>query len=459
MTLTTTHITRWLLMLGLCLSVSSCSSLIYDEVDDAEPEPVPTIDGLKLQLYLDVPASRATGEDDLTYDDPQNQEGADNVLVASDIDVIFYTTDHRYVTHVTGKQNIDLSLENPPAGQQHPTYHRYLAQMQVDGLSNNTEYRVVVLANKRTSDANWYPFTVKDVIYKAPAGSSMTDEEYLYMNGAMMGNPGGTHYFGNRVAEYTRWNLAGVEGAGVPMWGMQKMTIKVVNKENLAALEFSNPDQPINMMRAIAKVRIELGEELKQHVEVTPYQQGNAQTGCVLNYKHAVGYLAPTYSWASAFNNVPSNLYLDRVGGSSDGAFTNQYVHAFADATKDEIGHAPFYKTENGEYYIYLYEHNIGEASIGLQFHWTAEALQVTPVYHNYTLHFADYAAATQAAINKVGAANWKERPLTEEELEGYKFPVMRNHYYTYTITKLNPLELKFEVCEWVQKQTEIIFN
>ena len=246
----TTRITRWLLMLSLLLTASACSSLIYDPVDEEEETSAQVLNGLKLQLYLDVPSSRAAIDKDLSYDDPMNQEGADNILLASDIDVIFYTTNHRYVTHVTGKQNIDLSLEEPPTGQQHPAYHRYLAQMKVDGLMNETPYRVIVLANKRTSDANWYPFTVKELTYKAPAGSGMTDEEYLYEN-TLMGNAGGPHFYSSRVAEYTKWNLAGLDGAGVPMWGMQQMTIKTTLKDNLASLEFSTPPQSANQPVAL----------------------------------------------------------------------------------------------------------------------------------------------------------------------------------------------------------------
>ena len=161
--------------------------------------------------------------------------------------------------------------------------------------------------------------------------------------------------------------------------------------------------------------------------------------------------MTPAYSKVSSLTATPNILNLDREGGRASGDFTNEWINRGDSADETSVSVYPMYRNGNS-FYTYLPETYMGQAWMELEFAWTQDGQQ-TSTKHSYKLHFADYEQARDYHNVEPGIA------LTEEQLEGFEFPVMRNHYYIYTITGLNPMKLKFEVCEWQYRATEIYFN
>lgn len=388
-----------------------------------------------IRLTLVVPQTKApSGDTHVPYDNPYQHEGSDNMLVLNDLDFVFYTTDGKYVTSASGKDRVILGDVEYSA-----SYHRYNAEIMVDGVTNDVDYRVVVLANRRRMYSDYLPFAVPSVpVYTKPVGYSGTDEQYLYSQLNFNSGDGNSS-----LVKYTQMNLNAYDEACVPMWGVLKTKLNVRSEFNRAELESSGN---IYLLRSIAKVKVSLGEELSRYVKITDYIPGDAATGAVMHYSRNKSFMPISYSWASGEITTPSTDGKDRVGG--------KYSNANLNIDNDEVlgtYQSPMYRDSDGSYYMYLSEQKIGEAYMTLQFQYTDNKLP-DPLKELKTLHFADYTAAS-ASTGKL------DIPLSDDELTPFKFPVMRNHYYVYTVTKLDPFELKFEVCPWQYRETEIDFG
>lgn len=393
-----------------------------------------------------------TYDGDSTTDDNQH-EGSDTKLNVADLDFLFYTTDGQFVSHASGASQVTLT----PAAYD-SNGHRYKADLQVEGVANNRNYRVVVLANWRDQYSGLTLNMVRpdgssvqslDNFLHKPANYTGTDEQYLYDNLLLAYKKSGDTY-GNAISSYTQWLLSGHNALGIPVWGVQEMNVKV------RANAMPETSGTINLLRSIAKVKVSISPELLQHVKVTDYKKGDAQTGLVLNYKQVQGYMTPLYSDISETKSAGlgttwNSNGKDKVGGR----FSNAHVNYASSSVSSSFSHVPmFYDQTQKAYYIYMPEQRIGESNIGIEFEWPALSTPQVPVKRNFTLHFADYDAAYAAA----GSA-WEGMSLPEDMLRDHMFPVMRNHYYTFTVVRLAPLMLKFEVCDWDKYRTDIYFE
>lgn len=386
-----------------------------------------------IRLTLVVPQTKApSGDTHTPYDNPYQHEGSDNMLVLNDLVFVFYTEDGEYVTSASGRDKVVLGGVEYSA-----PYHKYNAEVLVDGVVNGQTYRVVVLANRRQMYSGGFPFAVPSTpVFIKPAGYIGTDEQFLYSQLEFNSGTGD-----DSLVKYTKMNLDAYDEARVPMWGVLKTTLIVKSDINKAGLVSSGD---IYLLRSIAKVKVSLGEELSKYVKITDYVSGDAGTGAVMHYSRNKSYMAVSYAWASSVDTTPSTEGKDKVSGT--------YSNANLNIDNDEVTvnyEVPMYKDSDGSYYMYLSEQKIGEAYMTLQFQYTDNKL-VDPLMDLKTLHFADYTTASAGKL---------DIPLTEEELAPYKFPVMRNHYYVYTVTKLDPFELKFEVCPWMYRSTDIDFG
>lgn len=385
-----------------------------------------------IRLTLVVPQTKAPqGDTHTPYDNPYQHEGSDNMLVLNDLVFVFYTEDGEYVTSASGKDKVVLGNVEYAA-----PYHRYNAELTVDGVVNGHTYRVVVLANRRQMYSGSLPFAVSSpLVFTKPVGFLGTDEQFLYSQLEFNSDAGD-----ESLVKYTRLNLETYDEARVPMWGVQKINqIKVFSDGNKGSM-ISSGD--IYLLRSIAKVKVSLSEDLSHSVKITDHVPGDAGTGAVMNYSRNKSYMAVSYAWAREVDSTPSTAGKDKV----DGLYSNNHLNIDNDEVTGTY-QVPMYKDPDGSYYMYLSEQKIGEASISLQFQYLDIEVSET-VTTRKTLHFADYEAASVGKL---------DIPRTEEELAGYMFPVMRNHYYIYTITKLDPLELKYEVCEWNTKESGTI--
>ncbi len=414
----------------IALGVQCCAG-----IDDVE-NPI----SANLRITLSVPATKAPMGDEnppFVYDDVNQHEGSDNVLMLSDLDFYFFNPDGSYATHASGFSSVALSpVSYISVGQ----IHQYTADIKVDGVVNNRDYRVVVVANRMQSQSGVTSFCVPLTPSPlAPAGYPGTDEQYLYSQLAFDTCSDGA--VNNRLAEYTSRNLSGSDYARVPMWGVQEMNLKVSLTDDSSLISSGE----INLLRSIAKVKVSIDEDLLQYVKVTDYVPGDSNTGAVMHFTRDHGLMTPSYANASAAGTTWNSAGQDK----SAGVYVDVNVN-----TTDDTGTftAPMYKDTDGSYYMYIPEQKIGEAWMTLQFEYLDINL-VDPLKVEKKLLFANYEDAATALLGG------KDIPLTEDQLEPYRFPVMRNHYYIYTVTKLDPFELKFEVCEWQHKSTSIIFK
>lgn len=419
----------------------TCCSLIYEWPEETDAEVTAS-----LRITLAVPQTKAPKGDEnpgYEYDDPAQHEGSDNTLLLNDLDFYFFNTEGSYVTHASGYEKVVLSHEAYSVSGQ---YHRYAADIKVEGVANNQNYRVVVVANRMQNQYGSVPFSVKNTP-DPHSPDSRTDEEYLYSQ-LVFDTFSPASGFNSHLSDYTSWNLSGYDYARVPMWGVQNMTLKVRLGEE-GVLESSGE---IYLLRSIAKVKVSLGEELSKYVKITDHVSSDAESGAVLNYSRQYGYMAPSYANVLSCAGAPDINTWNSSGKDWNGT---KYVDVNVN-TLGEAGtfKAPMFKDADGSCYIYLPEQMIGEAFMSLQFQFTDTSFSQPsqPVTVNKILHFADY---NRAAV----AAGKTDTPLTEDELEPYRFPVMRNHYYIYTVTKLDPFELKFEVCPWMYRETDIDFG
>lgn len=407
-----------------------CCTLVYEWPEEHE-----VLDDALIKIVLDIPLTKApVGDEHSPYDDILQHEGEDNILRLDDLEFYFFDAGGQYITYTRGVENVTLTnyvYENEK--------HKYTANIRVSGIYNGQWCRVVVLANRRGMYSFSHAFGVtKPLVISKPVGFDGTDEEYFYsqLKISTLTKQNTHNAF---LGDYTMLNLNASNEACVPMWGVQKMEIKVGNDASVSA------SGEIDLLRSIAKVKVSIGEDLRNYVKIVDYQNNNDSTGVVLSYTRDEGFMTPSYL------NARADTTWNSLGKDHDGL---TYIDAHVNTTASTGNfHAPFFKDSAGDYYIYLTEQMIGEASINLRFQYTDPYIKPA-ISMTKKLHFADYDAARAHR-----GGEFDDIPLTDSDLERFKFPVMRNHYYLFTVTKIDPLEIKFEVCDWMHRSTTIEFN
>lgn len=400
-------------------------------------------DNANFRMSFAVPVD-SKAYDNAQYGDALNNEGNDNKLTLNDIAVYFFKPDGSFVSVVDDFREIRLSASSSSG--YNPHYHLYDAVMHVEGIENGADYRVVVVANRRSAHSSSLPFCCPQTSDWKVVGTGATDEEKLYstleFNYSSVGAGG--------INSYINLNFSLDDRAYVPMWGFAQVRTYTKNAVQEGVAPEDIPlSGTINMLRSVAKVRINIAPGLLDFVEPTVFDPATGMGGIRLYNPVQTGYMTPAYNKVASLPQTPEILDKDRQGGVPGASFTDAWVNRGASAETPMA--IPFFK-QGDSYYTYLPEAYIGQCSMGLEFRWKDPAF-LTPVTHDYRLEFADYEAASADLLGG------KDIPLTAEQLLPYRFPVMRNHYYIYTVQRLNPMELKFEVCDWQQKNTNISFN
>lgn len=372
------------------------------------------------------------------YSDPINNEGTDNMLRIEDLEIYFFNPDGSFVSSITDIKDIRLTPVSSEA--YNPHYHLYSAEMRVDGLLNGETYRIVILANRRPAYQTYLPFCTpknNDWIY---LGQGNTDEEKLYSTLEFNYRSAGISGINN----YTKLNFMRDERAYVPMWGFKELKAKIQLGENQTFPDLIPDSGQIDLIRSVAKVKVCVSEELSQFVRATTFNPATGKGGIRLYNTVKTGYMTPAYNKVASLYATPDMVNFDK---NNLGQYTNDWVNV-GESGEDESSAVvyPLFerRDENGQsaYYTYLPEAKIGQAWMNLEFESIGPDYLAIPK-HEYTLEFAEY-------LNKDSS------PLARDIL---KFPVMRNHYYIYTIIRLNPIEFKFEVCEWRTRESEFEFN
>lgn len=428
-------------ILSLFVRTAAFSLALLTALCCTKPEkPTRPDDGFdpNFKLLFAVPVETKSSSN-MDYSDPMNNEGTDNLLRADDLEIYFFDIQGSYVSSV--KDILNLRLSEDTGAPADDRYHLYYVEMHVENIVNGGVYRVVVVANRRSHLSGALPFCTPDNDNWLETGTGSTDEEKLYstlkFNYSSTGTAGFTRYLSR--------NFTRDEIAYVPMWGFKQL----VAHTRISADGF--PDElplsgTIDIMRSIAKVKVSIEESLFEGLNLTQFNALTSKGGIRLYSPVTEGWMAPSYEKVKyPVQSTPEILNKDRVGGTSTGAFTNEWINKGASA--EDCSVYPMYRHTDGSFYAYLPENHIGESWIGLEFEWYDPDVITENgtgfIRKDFRLEFAEYSN-------------------TESTSEGNqidKFPVMRNHYYIYTVTRLNPLIIKYEVCDWNYKQTEFEFN
>lgn len=408
-------------------------------------DPVYILEESSLRLVLNVPVTKAALDegDDYSYDNPLLHEGSDNLLDAGDLDFHFYDLSGHYIASATGteKVSIDKTIYDPVT-----MCHRYHCDLKIGKIENGQQYRVVVIANKRIQFSNTMPFCLAmNPSPKAPSGFSGNDEQYLYSQ-LVFDTYSNMTAHNMIIPAYTMNNLNGFNEATIPMWGVQQLVARVLQNPDPEGLLSSGE---IYLLRSLAKVKVILASELLQTVELTNYVQNSNDHGMVLKYTRGRGYMAPLYSDARA-SQTWNSKGMDKVGGN----YSDVHVNAASKSEESLLSYAmPMYYDGKSGYFAYLPEQMIGEACVSMEFRYLDPSIVASAVVSK-KLQFADYTEALKARGDLL-----YDVPLTDEQLKNFRYPIMRNNYYIYRIVRLDPLEVKFEVCSWDSKNTIIEFN
>lgn len=329
-------------------------ALLYGCSDSNEA--MPDDGNVSVRLVLNMPAAGVSfGE----Y--PDSPEGNDYHLDPRDVQMLVYDTEGKF------KDRAVMSLVIPMQGQ----YYRYtltgqLTRLKKKDVENGTDYRIVVLCNLSGHSRVNFPFGTLE---------SLTESE-LY---------GQMSFVCPNTEDLAKKIMTKEESGRIPMWG--KVTTGIVD----------NGEINVNMLRAMAKVRVKLSDGLKT--------TGFTLSKVVVKEGCAKGLMVP--SDADTMEDTPADLSEDE----------DRNV-ATDDASSLAITNMPFYtpSEESGIYYTYLPEQKKGESSMEVTINGTA-----------YSLEFGNYETKV-------------------------KFPVVRNYYYDFTITKIFASgELAYQVCQWEQ--------
>lgn len=445
------NISSRFIRLAALLAVVLLCACCTKEAGLAGPDQVDGVVNANLRLLFAVPDDTKAAATVQDYDDPDNNEGMDNAIVPSDLSVYFFDTAGKFVYSVVGPMKMDLSLVSD--GSYDPHYHLYSADMYVEGLVKDKLYRVVVVANQRNFQNNTLPFCVAPGALDNWLGAEgSTDEEKLY--NSLHFNFSST---GERGAfDYARLNYEMASDVRVPMWGYNTLELKLSLMED----DYTKPADlvssgTIELLRSIAKVRIDINPAILDYVKITDFDSATRSGGVRLYSPMEGGYMTPGYSHVKSLDQTPNVLNRDKVGGVATGKYTDEWVNSGVSATGGQAVY-PFFKASNGSYYMYLPEHKMGQAWMGIEFQYVKPAFE-TPVKIDKPLLFADYEAATAKRDETLGVLG--DVPLTDEQLQDFLFPVIRNHYYVYKVVKIDPIEIQYEVCKWGEKETTIEFN
>ena len=227
-------------VLGGAVSCSKVQSDIY--ADNFHPN---------FRLTFSVPVETKATET-AGYGDSDNNEGADNSLSARDMEVYFFDLEGNLISSVTDFSDIRLT---PSVSEGYdPHYHLYDVQMRVAGIMKGIQYRVVVLANRRGGLGSTLPFSVAGAKDWMVTGKGSTDEEKLYST--LQFNYSNTGITG--LSNYIAMNFAKDDKAYVPMWGFAKLTAQTEFADNGRAPAFLPSSGTVEILRALAKVRIDL---------------------------------------------------------------------------------------------------------------------------------------------------------------------------------------------------------
>lgn len=205
------------------------------------------------------------------------------------------------------------------------------------------------------------------------------------------------------TTNYTTYPGFGV--ANIPMWGVHTIDAMDVQNLLLTASSTISISRPIYLLRAMAKIEVALSETLAT--------EGYTLEGVGLNKYNSKGYLLPTGSY-----------------GYTDSYDREACFHPYTDANNTSIVASTDYNgllfqvaSDKKSCVIYLPEYNNGNSDL-------------------------------QAKVNIYKGTESISDKLNSQGIFDIQGNVVRNHWYKYTITKINmdtdiEFTLKYQVMNW----------
>lgn len=339
---------------------------------------------ITVRIVLSMMDSRANTR---AYDPPHTDDyettalGNEYYINQYDVEVLVFDASGDFVERAT------LVQATGPT----PDFHTYELTGTLSNIVEEKTYQMVVLANRSGSA---YCTNFSNTI---AVGTSMTDvlESLVY---------------GNYTAAFTEDLLTEGSTERIPMWGVVKAELK------------DEATITVNMLRAMAKVRVNLDAE------------GYTLAGVTLNQANNGGYFTPTMDMG--INNDGSTKSVSEARIPSSGLTVLEDL-----LFEEEPGNT-------GSYVIYVPECNtfkeIGE---------TRAATTWMTVSINDALGNTVYLGEN----NKLYFREYRETDPSTGTVKGEYFDIVRNYFYDYTITAVNDgLEVDVNLYYQVVDYTEI---
>lgn len=348
--------------------------------DTLFPEQECETDDITVRIVLSMMDSRANTR---AYDPPHTDDyettalGNEYYINQYDVEVLVFDDSGNFVERAT------LVQATGPT----PNFHTYELTGTLSNIVEENTYQMVVLANRSGSA---YCTNFSNTI---AVGTSMTDvlEPLIY---------------GNYTAAFTEDLLTEGSTERIPMWGVVKAELK------------DEATITVNMLRAMAKVRVNLDAEGDA--------EGYTLAGVTLNQANNGGYFTPTMTKGIKTNGSTESVSEARIPSGLTVLKNLFFV--------EEPGNT-------GSYVIYVPECNT--------FKETGETRAAT-TWMTVSINDALGNTVNLGENNKLYFREYRNSTGTEK---GEYFDIVRNYFYDYTITGVDDnsssLALTLSVVDW----------
>lgn len=333
---------------------------------------------ITVRIVLSMMDSRANTR---AYDPPHTDNyeqalGNEYYINQYDVEVLVFNANGAFVERAT------LVQATGPT----PDFHTYELTGTLSNIAEEKTYQMVVLANRSGSA---YCTNFSNTI---TVGTSMTDVLQPLV-------------YGNYTAAFTEDLLTEGSTERIPMWGVVKAELK------------DEATITVNMLRAMAKVRVNLDAE------------GYTLAGVTLNQANNGGYFTPTMDMGIKTDGSTKNVSEARIPLSGLTTLPNLLF-------VKEPGNT-------NSYVIYVPECNTFK-----------EETRTATTWMTVSINDALGNTVDLGENNKLYFREYRETDTSTETKKGEYFDIVRNYFYDYTITGVsNGLDLTLAVVPWAKNE------
>ena len=388
----------WVYLMALLCLATSCAS---DDTPSTSTEKVTV--HLVVALGGSSSSTRGTRADETVTDDEstvlEKAQGNEYYINPTDVEVLLYDQNNVFKDKAHIVNAIRVADNSNKENKYQLTGEFY--NLTAEELNDGKQYKFVVVANANTSDCK---LTDTNVEWKL-------NEEYLYPNLAYTYTETADtdgHAFTKNLLTTSSYKTSGSTHT-IPMWGCKTAKLS----DYVSTSQTSSSELTIDMLHAMAKVSVKLGDKLTQ-------KNTTIQSVKLVGKHYNQGMIAPCSG--SDYKYTPSNDEYAKAGKIYTGNATTSNTDV------------QFYQASDKTWYLFIPEQEAYQQDGDIK-------MNVTIANKTYNLYFADYSS---------GTPNYRK--------------VLRNHWYEYIVTGIQEdrveLKLKYYVKNWTQKsETNITFD